>query len=261
MNDLQTGKAQRLLLSSNDGLRLQELEVRLIRTVTTADVVQELARQSRTTLSTPLLPRFCRLYQEVPNENIFVVERPPAQVELRFQDTMGPVRALTPKFWMPWQVYLARFTPSGELIRQHAYWRPRPLGSLDDALHDFVTPNTYGDGTACMGGSWHPPTGSVDAIFQYLVEFYRASSYHADVIATTVMDRLPEEVRNVEIPDPFMGLPRNQLSGVAAVQGMIRLCVWSQQQDNPAHDVCRLPFPVLTTLTEGIRRLRAATVR
>jgi hypothetical protein len=95
--------------------------------------------------------------------NVFVVERPPFQIDIDFSVKKNSRRKISPllknrKVWVPWTVYVFAAPIEGQEHltspkKVFIFYNDKQLSSLDDHLVPSLFPNAFSDGSICFGDS------------------------------------------------------------------------------------------------------------
>jgi hypothetical protein len=132
----------------------------------------------------------------VTKDNIYVIERPPFQLEVDFR--LGSASSQAPKMyplkiWIPWTVMLIKldsFT-SGSLSSVRLFFNDGPISSLDDALFSPWLPNAYGNGSICFSTSMEDfanvldndriSSNDINYIYNYIFNNYMMGGWNCDL--------------------------------------------------------------------------------
>jgi hypothetical protein len=95
--------------------------------------------------------------------NIFVVERPPFQIDIDYSVKKNSRRKISPllknrKVWVPWTVYVFAAPIEGQddattPKKVFIFYNDKQLSSLDDHIVPSLFPNAFADGSICFGDS------------------------------------------------------------------------------------------------------------
>jgi hypothetical protein len=134
--------------------------------------------------------------RHVTKDNIYVIERPPFQLEVDFR--LGSANSQAPKMyplkiWIPWTVMLIKldsFT-SGSLSSVRLYFNDSPISSLDDVLFSPWLPNAYSNGGICFSNSMDDfahvldndriSSNDINYIYNYIFNNYMMGGWNCDL--------------------------------------------------------------------------------
>lgn len=226
--------------------------MKLVREVREADMISELRRTDRG--RTPILPVGCKVHAWGSTYKVYCVERPPAEVAVRFQDHLGPeFRTTEVPVIIPWQMYMVKTDPKGTVLDVRLYWMRGPLSGEQDHMLQFTMPNMYSlTGLGCMGGSYDPngpdAGNTVDEKVRYVIDYVANSSFNGDLSNGNLKKHAPPAVKGMAIPDEVLGIPGQKVqSAILAVRYIVQLHLWCAEALNPRADVCDLPWTVVDT--------------
>lgn len=171
-----------------------------------------------------------------PQNHIYVIERPPFEVDIDFSSSKSYRKRRHPKvldnkkMWIPWTVSVIRFyknriyrsttqnyNPNSYHYEFYLFFNNKPLSSVDDLLIPAWLPNISTNGAVCMGQDNSPVLSLTNDFNQSsLTQVYNLlfnnffSGWNAD-LAPTFIDTpsLREFRKNLQESNPKVKYPKN----------------------------------------------------
>lgn len=191
----------------------------------------------------PSIPDNCRMFKTMADGTVkYVIQYAPREVVVRFQQLMGAVYGKELRVWFPWQTYIV-IIKNDKYVHHQALWSKRKFTGPGDSAYRVTTPNMYPSSTpadACLGGSASAALSTVtdhNKICQLVHLAHIDSAYNTDLNSGSIDEYMPDSIKRIAIPDPFMGLPASEWSHNAATRMMAKFHVWCSQRINAHVDV------------------------
>jgi Prokaryotic E2 family D len=144
--------------------------------VALSDLVAKLVEEQPA--DSAMLPSGCRYWVRAPDgRQVFVVEQLPMRRSIDYRDRDDDLTS----HWLglPFVVFVVS-AHAVFIDNLQTYFRTGPLASLDDALDYSCLPNTYEDGTVCLG-SMRVSGNSLAERVDSLIAAYWSSEFNAEV--------------------------------------------------------------------------------
>jgi len=127
-----------------------------------------------------LLPIGCRyLVRNAERRGAFVIEQAPMRRSVEYRSNRHDAPVVSHRLSLPYVVFVVS-TVGDAIANLRTFFRTAPLASLDDALSYSCLPNTYDDGTVCLGSV--AVTGdSLAERIDSLLAAYWSSRFNAEV--------------------------------------------------------------------------------
>jgi len=149
---------------------------RIERTVTLDDLLAEVGRKQG--VITPILPTGCRLFQQVGDRSVFVIEQVP---QVRHLTWIGMQAGNAWKLAFPYVVFIVVLR--GEAVATgecKVFYRKSPLGNGDEGLLRTNLCNVYQDGRICTGNFRVAGTTTAQKAEGFVSGFW-GSAFNADL--------------------------------------------------------------------------------
>ena len=172
---------------------LHKITVKKILNIPTSNFYKLKNRLSLDSLKNHVLPMAVRY---ISNENVYVVERPPFQLEVDFR--LGGAtseNAMMPpvKIWVPWTVMIfhANSVMAGSFSQVRLFFNSGPIESMNQSLVPCFYPNTHHDAKICFAGSLNDfnnvldlsliNEGNIGYIYNYIFNNYMMGGWNSDL--------------------------------------------------------------------------------
>lgn len=127
-----------------------------------------------------LLPVGCRHWvRSADRRGVFVIEQAPMRRSIEYRSNRYNAPVVSHRLSLPYVVFVVS-TVGDTIADLRTFFRTSPLASLDDPLDHSCLPNTYDDGTVCLG-SVAVTGGSLAERIDSLLAAFWSSRFNAEV--------------------------------------------------------------------------------